>query len=82
MPMPAYEIRCQTPDCGKLAVFKIASRWSDGVTKELKTYYLTCSECRDESLKAASEKKRICRLTDGETLSDPEVFELAQTRRD
>lgn len=82
MPMPAYEIRCQIPDCGKLAVCKIASRWSDGVTKELKTYFLTCEDCRDDSLQQASLKKQLCRLTEGEILSEPEVFALTRGRRD
>ena len=82
MPMPVYEIRCQTAECGKLAVCKIASRWSDGVTKELKTYFLTCEDCRDASLREAIKKKQICRLTDGEVLSEPEVFPLIRSRRE
>jgi hypothetical protein len=45
MPMPPYPISCYTSDCGRLAQYKIAARWSDGVTQELKTYALTCPEC-------------------------------------
>ena len=82
MPMPPYEILCQTPACARPAVFKIASRWSDGGTRELKTYFLTCEECRDACLRQAAEKKQQCRLTAGETLSEPEAFGLIRGRRD
>ena len=38
MPMPPYPIYCYRKGCGKPAEFKIAGRWSDGATNELKTY--------------------------------------------
>jgi len=79
--MPPYEIVCYGPNCGRPAAFKIAARWSDGVTKELKTYFLACAACRP-ALFAAAAKKAACRLTGGETLSDPEVFELVRGKRD
>ena len=37
MPMPPYPVLCYRPGCGKPAVYKIAARWSDGVTEELTT---------------------------------------------
>ncbi|WP_020472116.1 hypothetical protein [Zavarzinella formosa] len=82
MPMPPHEIICYAPGCGKPAVFKIAARWSDGVTRELKTYSLSCADCRDVLFDQAMAKKGTCRLTTGETLSEPEVFDLVRGRRD
>lgn len=80
--MPPYEIGCHAPGCDAPAAFKIAARWSDGVTKELKTYFLACAACKTTLFEQAVAKKARCRLTAGETLSDPEVFELVRGRRD
>jgi hypothetical protein len=65
-----------------LAVYKIAARWSDGVTQELKTYALTCSACLAEVFRRSRVKQAACRLAAGETLESPGVYELARGRRD
>src|SRR5262245_57676556 len=82
MPMPPYPVRCSRPGCGRLADFKIAARWSDGVTQELKTYALTCAECLAESFRVSRQKQTACRLAPGETLEAPGIYELAHGRRD
>ena len=81
-PMPHYPVMCYAPGCSREAVYKIAARWSDGVTRELKTYFLSCAECRTELFESARTKKSACRLAVGESLGDPEVFELTRGRRD
>lgn len=80
--MPPYPLYCYTRDCGKLAEYKIASRWSDGVTEELKTYALSCSECLREWLCRSREKQAACRLARNETLEPPGVYELRRGKRD
>ena len=80
--MPPYPVICYARGCSREAVFKIAAQWSDGVTSELKTYFLSCAECRSELFETACVKKSACRLAAGETLGDPEVFELTRGRRD
>jgi len=82
MPMPAYRIQCYQPGCGKTAIYKIAARWSDGVTQELKTYALTCAECLPEWLRRSREKQAACRLASGEKLETPGVYELGGGLRD
>ena len=82
MPMSPYPVICYTPGCGAPAVFKIAARWSDGSTHELKTYALTCPECLAASFAAAVAKRAACRLTIGETLDAPGVYELVRGSRD
>lgn len=82
MPMPSYPLRCYTRGCEELAVYKIAARWSDGVTQELKTYALTCSTCLAESFRRSRAKKAACRLAPGETLESPSIYDLAHGRRD
>lgn len=82
MPMPAYVVNCYGVDCTYEAIYKIAAHWSDGQIRELKTYSLACDRCRDALFEQAQIKKNACRLTDGETLSDPVVFPLVRGRRD
>jgi hypothetical protein len=80
--MPPYRVMCYAPGCPGEAVYKVAARWSDGVTSELKTYFLSCPECLPELYRAARKKKAACRVAPGEVLGHPEVYELARGRRD
>jgi hypothetical protein len=81
MPMPPYEVRC-TGGCGRPAVYKVAARWSDGVTQELKTYALGCDECLPTLFRGARRGQAGCRRAPGETLEPPGVFRLQRGRRD
>ena len=80
--MPPYVIYCYTPGCGRLAVYKIAARWSDGVTEELKTYALSCEECLPDWYRRSREKQAACRLAKRETLEKPGIYRLERGRRD
>src|SRR5438445_9721754 len=82
MPMPPYPIYCYRQGCGKLAVYKIAARWSDGVTQELKTYALTCADCLPDWFRRSRAKQSACRLAPGEVLESPGIYELVRGRRD
>ena len=82
MAMPPYPILCYRPGCGQPALYKIAARWSDGVTQELKTYALTCADCLAASLARSRAKQAACRLAAGEALEVPGVYELARGKRD
>src|SRR5207237_5245232 len=82
MQMPPYPLHCYHAGCGQLAKYKIAARWSDGVTQELKTYALTCAECLAESFHRSRVKQAACRLAPGETLETPGIYELAHGQRD
>ena len=79
--LPPYRVMCGK-ECSREAAFKIAARWSDGVTRELKTYFLACEECVSELYAQALVKKSACRLAADESLADPEVFELTRGHRD
>jgi hypothetical protein len=82
MPMPAYPIYCQTRHCEQRALYKIAARWSDGVTEELKTYALSCGTCLAEWLRRSRQKQRLCRLAPAEVLEPPGIYTLERGRRD
>jgi hypothetical protein len=82
MPMPPYSICCSHSGCGASAIYKIAARWSDGVTSELKTYALSCVGCLAEQFARSRAKQKACRLAAGETLEPPSIYELARGQRD
>jgi hypothetical protein len=82
MPMPPYSLRCYRSGCTTEAVYKIAARWSDGVTQELKTYALSCPACLRDLFRRSRLKQSSCRLTTGETLDAPAIFELVRGQRD
>ena len=82
MPMPPYPVICTTPGCPSHAAYKVAARWSDGLTAELKTYGLACAGCVGRLYTAAARKRAACRLAPGETLDEPGVYELQRGERD
>jgi hypothetical protein len=82
MPMPPYPVICYAPRCTSPASFKIAARWSDGITHELKTYFLSCPECLPRLFANAQAKRSACRLAPGETLEAPGIYELHRGERD
>jgi hypothetical protein len=80
--MSSYPVTCYTPGCPRLAVYKIAARWSDGITGELKTYTLCCAECLPEAFRRSREKQAVCRRAPGEVLEPPGIYKLARGQRD
>jgi hypothetical protein len=80
--MPSYPVFCSTRDCKQLAVYKIAARWSDGVTGELKTYGLCCADCLPRVFRRSLEKQAACRLAPGEILEPPGIYGLKHGSRD
>jgi hypothetical protein len=80
--MPPYPIYCYRAACERLAEYKIAARWSDGVTEELKTYALSCGECLAQWFHTARAKQVACRLAAGEVLETPGIYHLERGQRD
>jgi hypothetical protein len=78
----SYAILCTQKNCARPAVYKIAARWSDGTTGELKTYALCCEECLAEAYRSSCAKQKACRTTKGETLETPGIYLLARGQRD
>jgi len=82
MPIPSYAVLCYTPGCEKPATYKIAARWSDGVTRELKTYGLACDRCLAAWFRRAQERHRACRRAPGESLDVPGIYRMSPGDRD
>ena len=82
MPMSSYPVLCYAPGCSRPAVFKIAARWNDGSTEELKTYSLACPDCLAARYEVAILRRASCRLAPGESLEAPGIYELHRGDRD
>jgi hypothetical protein len=82
MPLGNYPIRCYTQGCPHEAAYKVASRWSDGITSELKTYSLCCAECLSGRFHASVQKQAACRIASGEILEAPGIYLLTRGQRD
>jgi len=82
MPLQNYFIGCYSRNCEREAVYKIASRWSDGVTGELKTYFLCCAECLPACFREARRKQAACRLAVDETLEPPGIYLIRRGAHD
>jgi hypothetical protein len=82
MPFSPYPVMCYGAGCRHEAAYKVAARWSDGITHELKTYYLACPACLPRLFASARVKRAACRLAPGESLEEPGIFELHRGERD
>jgi len=82
MPMTRYPVCCYGAGCTAPAEFKVAARWSDGTTQELKTYSLACARCLRDLYAAARVKRAACRLARGESLDEPGIYVLRHGGRD
>ena len=80
--MPLYRIACSEPGCPNEAVYKIAARWSDGLTSELKTYGLVCERCLPKWYRQSAARQSACRRARNETLDAPGIFRLERGTRD
>lgn len=81
MPMKPYKVICLQPECAEVAVFKIASLWSDGGAQDLKTYALCCKNCLANSFSLSLIKHKNCRTIPGEILEPPMIFDLTSGKQ-
>jgi hypothetical protein len=77
-----YRPSCSAGHCDQPAVYKIAATWSDGSSRELKNYGLTCEAHRVCRLEAARRHHQGLRLSDLETVGPVEVYVLRFGCRD
>lgn len=78
----SYRPICSSPGCDRTAKFKIAASWSDGTSREFKSYGIVCEEHREAQVEAARLRSaRITRTAD-EIVGPVEVFVLKPGSRD
>src|SRR5687768_13239041 len=77
-----YPIRCTGKGCARPAEYKIAARWTDGITEELKTYGLTCADHLAEVYRQSLNRQRSYQFAPGELLDPPGIYRCEPGRRD
>lgn len=77
-----YEPRCDTPPCGREAIYKIAAEWSYGNLAELKNYGMACEGCVEQRLRDAQVRRQNVRLSEGENLGELAAYRLLPGVRD
>ena len=80
--MPPYPVLCTTPECGRLAVYKIAARWSDGRLAELKTYGFACSEHLGAIFRESQERQQAYTPGPGESVEELAIYRYEPGKRD
>jgi len=82
-PVPfTYQPQCDTPSCGRSAIYKVAAEWSYGKVSELKNYGMCCDSCLEQSLAAARVKRDKVRVAEGEKLGPVAAYRLMPGVRD
>jgi len=76
-PVLCYGLKCEQP-----ALYKIAARWSDGQTSELKTYGLACDKCLPKLYHDSIKRQLTARTLPGELGEKPGVYHLQSGGRD
>jgi hypothetical protein len=77
-----YQPRCDTPGCGRDAIYKIAAEWSYGKLSELKNYGMACEGCVKDRLELASRQRERIQLAEGEQLGAVAAYRLMPGVRD
>jgi hypothetical protein len=77
-----YQPACSAGGCDRPATYKVAAPWSDGTSRELKNYGTACEEHRTELLAGARERRQRLALSEGETVGQVGLYELATGRHD
>jgi hypothetical protein len=77
-----YKPTCSASNCDKPAVYKLAAAWSNGTSRELKNYGLTCEEHREAQLGLAQQHRKDLKLHEGESVGQVGVYQLVEGRRD
>jgi hypothetical protein len=77
-----YPLACQVHDCPHVATYKIAARWSDGLTSELKTYALSCEAHLAELMSNSRRRNLRTRTLPGEILDRPGIYAVGGGSRD
>jgi hypothetical protein len=80
--MYAHEVLCSHHYCSEPAIYKIASRWSDGTFSELKTFGFACSDHLGELFRDAEDRRLDYTLCPGEVIEEIAIYRFESGKRD
>jgi hypothetical protein len=77
-----YVVPCSHPDCRQPASYKIAARWSDGQSAELKTYGFSCSEHLGSVFREAEQRRSDYMPSPSESIEELAIYRHEPGKRD
>jgi len=77
-----YQPLCSALGCDQKAIYKVAAPWSNGLSRELKNYGLTCEAHRESQLLIARHHRDLLKVDEEETVGPVELYQLVPGRRD
>ena len=77
-----FVVSCSHPDCREPAAYKVAARWSDGRTAELKTYGFSCSEHLERVFRDSEQRRLDYPLSPGEAIEEIAIYRYETGKRD
>lgn len=80
--MQNREVPCSHSNCSEPAVYKLASRWSDGTFAELKTFGFACSEHLGQVFRDAEARSRDYAPGPGEVIEEIAIYRFESGKRD
>lgn len=80
--MYSHDVNCTHPYCSDLATYKVAARWSDGGSEELKTYGFACSDHLGEVFQEAKNRRLDYTLCPGEAIEEMAIYRFEPGKRD
>jgi hypothetical protein len=75
-------VRCCHAECREPASYKIAARWSDGRSAELKTYGFACSEHVGAVFRDSEQRRREYTPSPGESIEEIAIYRYDPAKRD
>jgi hypothetical protein len=75
-------VRCCHAECREPAAYKIAARWSDGRSAELKTYGFACSEHVGAVFRDSEQRRREYTPSPGESIEEIAIYRYDPAKRD
>jgi hypothetical protein len=80
--MPKNVVQCCHGNCEAPAAYKIAARWSDGRSAELKTYGFACSEHIGPVFRDSEQRRQEYTPSPGEVIEEIAIYRYEPAKRD
>jgi hypothetical protein len=80
--MYSRDVRCGTKGCTHHAAYKIASPWTYGHFKELKSYGLACSDHFGDAFREAQRRRKLHELSVDETVGEIGLYRFEKGKHD
>ena len=80
--MPSKTVHCSDSKCAEVAIYKIATPWSDGVYTDLKTFGFACADHLGPIFRGAETRRKHYPAHSGESVGDIGIYKFEVGKRD